>query len=78
MYIDINVQPAFYEMINTNSSQEELRHEVIDIHNNGTASLVHVFNQMKVATLDKLTLMAKDYSTTENTVVVSNEELKVL
>ena len=47
MFIDMHVHPAFYEPINQDSELEELRHNTLDIHKNGTAPLEHIFNQMK-------------------------------
>ena len=52
MFIDMHVHPAFYEPINQDSELEELRHNTLDIHKNGTAPLEHIFNQMKCAGLD--------------------------
>ena len=49
MFIDMHVHPAFYEPINQDSELEELRHNTLDIHKNGTAPLEHIFNQMKCA-----------------------------
>ncbi len=51
MFIDMHVHPAFYEPINQDSELEELRHNTLDIHKNGTAPLEHIFNQMKCAGL---------------------------
>ena len=39
MFIDMHVHPAFYEPINQDSELEELRHNTLDIHKNGTAPL---------------------------------------
>ena len=47
MFIDMHVHPAFYEPINQDSELEELRHNTLDIHKNGTAPLEHIFNQIK-------------------------------
>ena len=62
MFIDIHVHPAFYEPINEDPAREDLRHEALDIHKNGTAPLEHIFNQMRCAGLDKLCLLPEDYS----------------
>ena len=62
MFIDIHVHPAFYEPINEDPTREDLRHEALDIHKNGTAPLEHIFNQMRCAGLDKLCLLPEDYS----------------
>lgn len=79
MFIDIHVHPAFYEPINEDETMEELRHETLDIHKNGTAPLEHIFNQMKCAGLDYLCLLPEDYNTTQGgKVLVSNEEVKKL
>ena len=76
MFIDIHVHPAFYEPINKDSKMEELRHETLDIHKNGTAPLEHIFNQMKCAGLDYLCLLPEDYQTLQNgKILVSNEEI---
>ena len=79
MFIDIHVHPAFYEPINEDPVMEELRHETLDIHRNGTASLEHIFNQMACAGLDYLCLVPEDYSTQQDgKILVSNEEIKKL
>lgn len=39
MFIDMHVHPAFYEPINQDSELEELRHNTLDIHKNGTAAI---------------------------------------
>lgn len=78
MFIDINVHPAFFEIVNQDKKRENLRHEVLNIHHNGTASLDHIFNQMACAGLDKLALMPEDYSSTEDCIVVTNEEIKTI
>lgn len=79
MFIDMHVHPAFYEPINKDPGLEELRHQTLDIHKNGTAPLEHIFNQMKCAGLDYLCLLPEDYSTRqEGKVLVSNEEIHTL
>lgn len=79
MFIDIHVHPAFYEPINQDSEMEELRHNTLDIHKNGTAALEHIFNQMKCAGLDYLCLLPEDYHTQQDgKVLVSNQEVKML
>ncbi len=79
MFIDIHVHPAFYEPINENPQMEELRHETLDIHKNGTAPLKHIFNQMRCAGLNYLCLLPEDYNTRQNgTTLVSNEEIRTL
>ena len=64
MFIDIHVHPAFFEPINTDPAKEEMRHNVLNIHKNGTAPLEHIFNQMHCAGLDRLTLLPQDYTST--------------
>lgn len=79
MFIDIHVHPAFYDPINADSEMEELRHETLDIHKNGTALLEHIFNQMNCAGLDYLCLLPEDYRTQQDgKVLVSNEEVRKL
>jgi hypothetical protein len=78
MFIDVNVHPDFYEIINKDKAKEELRHNIIDIHHNGLASLNHIHNQMACANLDKMVLMANDCSSKDKVVLVSNEEIKTL
>ncbi len=78
MFIDVHVHPAFYKAINGDEQREEMRHEVLDIHNNGTASLEHVFNQMRLAGLDRMCLLPQDYLTEEGVTPVTNEEIKTL
>lgn len=78
MVIDIHVFPAFYEPINRDPAREEMRHTVLDIHKNGTASLEHIFNQMACAGLDRLCLLPQDYTTQTGEAVVTNEEIKAL
>jgi predicted TIM-barrel fold metal-dependent hydrolase len=78
MVIDVNVHPAFYELINQDSEREEMRHDLLNLHNNGTASLQHVFNQMSCAGIDRMFLLGEDLSGSEGRVVVSNEEISKL
>lgn len=79
MFIDIHVHPAFYEPINGNPATEEMRHETLDIHKNGTAPLEHIFNQMRCAGLDRLCLLPEDYNTQQNgRALVTNEEIRKL
>ena len=77
MFIDIHVHPAFFEPINTDPAKEEMRHNVLNIHKNGTAPLEHIFNQMHCAGLNRLTLLPQDYTSTVGC-VVSNEEIRQL
>lgn len=78
MFIDIHVHSAFFEPINDDPAREEMRHNVLDIHLNGTAPLEHIFNQMKCAGLDRLCLLPEDYTTQTGCAVVTNEEIKKL
>lgn len=78
MFIDIHVHPAFYEPINRDPRREELRHEALNIHKNGTAPLEHIFNQMRCAGLDKLCLLPEDYTSTVGCALVENEEIRRL
>ena len=45
MFIDMHVHPAFYEPINQDSELEELRHNTLDIHKNGTNQKSLKFSQ---------------------------------
>ncbi len=79
MVIDIHVHPAFFEPINEDENKEELRHDELNLHKNGTAPLKHFFNKMNCAKIDYAVLLPEDYSTTMNgEVLVSNEEVKKL
>lgn len=78
MFIDIHVHPAFFEPISQDEEKERFRHETLDIHLNGIAPLAHIFNQMNCAGLDKLCLLPQDYTTTEGSIVVENEEIRKL
>ncbi|MBQ3283240.1 MAG: amidohydrolase, partial [Atopobiaceae bacterium] len=78
MFIDIHVLPAFYEPINGDERTEELRHEALDIHLNGIAKLEHIKNQMRCAGLDKMALLAQDYSSEHGEPIVSNDEIRTL
>ncbi len=78
MFIDIHVHPAFYEPINGDAALEELRHDALDIHLNGTAPLQHIFNQMRCAGLDRLCLLPEDYTTEYGRPLVANEEIRRL
>lgn len=78
LFIDMHVHPAFYEPINEDPAREEMRHEVLNIHKNGTAKLEHIFNQMRCAGLDKMCLLPQDYTTREGVVPVTNEEVAYL
>lgn len=79
MFIDMHVHPAFYEPINQDEQKEQLRHDTLDIHKNGTAPLEHIFNQMRCAGLDYLCLLPQDYRTRKDEeALVSNEEIRLL
>ncbi|MCI8723146.1 MAG: amidohydrolase [Ruminococcus sp.] len=78
MFIDMHVHPAFYEPINGDSRKEDLRHDALDIHLNGTAPLEHIFNQMSCAGLDRLCLLPQDYRREHGEPLVANEEIKAL
>ena len=52
MVIDIHVHPAFFEPINEDEKKEELRHDELNLHKNGTAPLKHFFNKMNCAKID--------------------------
>ncbi len=78
MFIDIHVQPAFYEPINQDGALEEMRHKALNIHKNGTAPLQHIFNQMKCAGLDRMCLLPEDYTSELGRPLVTNEEVRQL
>ncbi|HCW72880.1 MAG TPA: amidohydrolase [Clostridiaceae bacterium] len=78
MFIDMHVHPDFYEPISGDESTQNLRHESLNIHLNGTAPLEHIFNQMACAELDRLCLLASDYSSFHGRSLVSNEEVASL
>lgn len=78
MFIDIHVHPAFYEPINGDAQAEQMRHDALDIHLNGTAPLQHIFNQMDCAGLDRLCLLPEDYTSEYGRPLVTNEEIKTL
>ena len=78
MFIDIHVHPAFFQDINQDGEKTKLRHDVLSIFKNGTASLEHIHNQMACAGLDKLTLLPQNYAPTKGGVLVSNDEIKHL
>lgn len=75
--IDIHVHPAFYEPI-CNDAQLESRQRILDIHQNGIASITHIRNQMRCAGLDRLVLLPQDYSSLTTEGLVTNEEIKIL
>lgn len=76
LFIDMHVHPAFFQPINQDESKLEFRHDVLGIYKNGLAPLEHIFNQMKCAGLDKLTLLPQDYTSSCGDKVVSNDEIK--
>lgn len=78
MFIDMHVHPTFFEAINEDPPKEQLRHDALNIHMNGTAPLKHIFNQMACAGLDKLCLLPHDYSASMEAPLVTNEEIKKL
>ena len=78
MFIDMHVHPAFFEPINSDETKESFRHAVLDIQKNGTASILHILNQMKCAGLEKLCLLPQDYTTVAGQAVVTNEEIHQL
>src|SRR5699024_3290357 len=57
---------------------EQFRHDEINIHLNGTAPLQHIFNQMKLADIEKMFLLGRDYSSEHGKALVSNDEIKKL
>lgn len=78
MFIDIHVHPTFYDPINEDAKMEDLRHDAMDIHLNGTAPLQHIFNQMACAGIDRLCLLPEDYSSEYGRPLVTNEEIRKL
>ncbi len=78
MFIDMHVHPAFFEPINEDPAREQMRHDVLNIHRNGTAPLEHIFNQMRCAGLDRLCLLPEDYTTETGSAIVTNEEIRRL
>jgi len=79
MVIDIHVHPAFFDPINEDSEMEELRHDELNLHKNGTAPLAHFFNKMNCAGIDYCVLLPEDYSSTMNgKILVSNDEIAKL
>lgn len=78
MFIDMHVHPDFYKPINNDDDLLKQRHDAINIHLNGTASLEHIFNQMACANLDKLCLLGADYTSIHGQPMVSNEEIASL
>ena len=79
MVIDIHVHPAFFDPINGDEKKEELRHNELNIHKNGTASLQHFFNKMNCAGIDMCVLLPEDYSTSmQGEALVSNKEIRKL
>lgn len=78
MFIDTDVQPAFYRPINDDPRLEDFRHEHLNIRLNGTASLEHVLDQMQCAGLDKMFLLPEDYSSKLGRAIVTNEEIRKL
>lgn len=78
LFIDMHVHPAFFEPINQDECKREYRHSVLGIYKNGLAPLEHIFNQMRCAGLDRLTLLPQDYTSTHGGVVVSNDEIREL
>ena len=76
MVIDIHVHPAFFDPINEDERLEELRHNELNLHKNGTAALAHFFNKMKCAKIDRCVLLPEDYNTSMNGItLVSNKEV---
>lgn len=78
MFIDMHVHPHFYEPIAGDAALEELRHQSLDIRQNGIAPLEHIFNQMRCAGLDRLCLLPQDFSSVQGRPLVSNEEVRRL
>lgn len=78
MFIDMHVHPAFFEPIINDEKEFKFRQETLNIYQNGIAPLAHILNQMNCAGLDKLCLLAQDYTTSAGGTVVSNEEVHQL
>ena len=71
MFIDMHVHPAFYEPINQDSELEELRHNTLDIHKNGTAQQIMIkctVKQMKRCM--KIKECGKSVNVAENYIVI--------
>lgn len=78
MNIDFRVYPHFYEDICKDDDTFITRQEVLNIHNNSTASISHIKNQMRLANLDFLVLHAQDENSVDGKTVLSNEEVSSL
>ena len=76
MIIDVDVHPDFYEIINKDKEIEQIRHDEINVHLNGTAQLEHIFNQMNLANIGKMFILGRDYSKEHGFPLVSNDEVK--
>ena len=60
MTIDIHVHPAFFEPINEDEDLEQVRHDELNLHKNGTAPLKQFVNKMKCAGIDMVCLLPQD------------------
>lgn len=78
MFIDFRVNPAFFEDIHVDEEHLNKRHNGFYLYNNSLAKLQHINNQMNLAGLDKLVIMAEDRRTEFERPLVSNEEIKKL
>ena len=73
--IDIHTHPIFFESINSDPEKFEYRRQVMGLYKAGLAPLQHIFNQMKCAEIDKLTLLPLDLLSIDGNSVVSNTEI---
>ena len=78
MAIDCRVYPHFFADICQSDEVFRFRQETLNIHKNSPATLQHVANQMRLASLDRLVLMAQDERSVDGRVSVSNAEIKQL
>lgn len=74
--IDIHTHPAFFESINKDENKLNQRRRILGLYKSGIASYTHIFNQMRVAQIEKLVLLPLDLTTQEGLEVVSNEEIR--
>jgi len=78
IFIDIHVHPNFFEPICKDNETFCFRQDALNIHKNNIATMDHIFNQMDVAGLNRLCILAQDERSIYGKPVVTNEEVALV
>lgn len=78
MFIDMHVHPDFYEPINDKAERVAQRRNSLMMLKTTVKPLKQVFLQMECAGLDMSCILARDYSTSDGSTIVTNNEVHQL